>query len=204
MKTLDIGFWTKKRQVVNNSYDFNEHWKEIIEKFRVRIENYYFFPIDSIIASNKLRGEGFTILTIQCVLIEMFAAFKYGKIYKFDKRASDPNFTYRGSGDCLIPFLHSEEIFENHFYKFINGDKKKDYPFSAMEFYKKVRCGLMHEAQTKGEWIVNAKKTYQDDDVIFITKDSEKNKISIDRNILQKLLKIYFQDYLFNLSQESP
>ncbi|MFA6712159.1 MAG: hypothetical protein WCS33_05580, partial [Candidatus Caldatribacteriota bacterium] len=80
MKTLDIGFWTKKRQVVNNSYDFNEHWKEIIEKFRVRIENYYFFPIDSIIASNKLRGEGFTILTIQCVLIEMFAAFKYGKI----------------------------------------------------------------------------------------------------------------------------
>ncbi|TDE18401.1 hypothetical protein [Dyadobacter psychrotolerans] len=148
---LDLNFWSEERKIVRNSYDFNEHWAEIVKRFEARINDFYFSPIDRIKDPNELKGEGFTILTIQCALIEMFAAFKYGKIHKFDKKNIDPKYNYKTANECFIPFLHSEQIFENHFYKFDNNGKKLcDEPFSATEFYNKVRCGLMHEARTKG------------------------------------------------------
>lgn len=200
---LDVAFWTAKRQVVRNSYDFSDHWNEVIEKFKARIDDFYFAPIDKVKDPNKLKGEGFTILTIQCALIEMFAAFKYGKIHKFNKNGTDPNFTYKRADDCFIPFLHSEPIFENHFYQYVNANKIDDQPFSATEFYNKVRCGLMHEARTKGEWVINAKRTYQGDETIYITRDAINNKISIDRTILNKHLRKYSQDYLNSLSQDN-
>ncbi|MEG1402281.1 hypothetical protein [Bacteroides sp.] len=200
---LDIDFWTTKRQVVRNSYEISEHWNEIIERFKSRIEDFYFSPIDKVKDPNKLKGEGFTILTIQCALIEMFAAFKYGKIHKFNKSGNDLNFTYKRADECFIPFLHSEPIFENHFFKFDNGNKLDDQPFSATEFYNKVRCGLMHEARTKGEWVINAKKTYKGDEVVFLTRDTVTNRISIDRTILNKQLKKYFEDYLFSISENT-
>lgn len=133
----------------------------------------------------------------------MFAAFKYGKIHKFNKNGTDPSFTYKRADDCFIPFLHSEPIFENHFYQYVNVTKIDDQPFSATEFYNKVRCGLMHEARTKGEWIINAKRTYIGDEVIYITRNTTNNKISIDRTILNNQLKKYFQDYLISLSQDN-
>jgi hypothetical protein len=200
---LDINFWTTKRELIRNSYGFNENWAEIIERFKGRIEDFYFSPIDRVKDPNKLKGEGFTILTIQCALIEMFAAFKYGKIHKFNKNGTDPNYTYKRADECFIPFLHSEQIFENHFYKFENGNKLDDQPFSATEFYNKVRCGLMHEARTKGDWVVNAKKSYKGDEINFISINTTTNRISIDRTILNKLLKKYFQDFINSLSQDN-
>lgn len=198
---LDKTFWTAKRQVVRNSYDNMEHWNEIIERFKTRIEDFYFTPIEKVKDPNKLKGEGFTILTIQCALIEMFAAFKNGKIHKFNKNVNDPAYTYKRADDCFIPFLHSESIFENHFHRFDNGDKVVDQPFSATEFYNKVRCGLMHEARTKGEWVINAKKIYQINEVVYITRDTINSTISIDRTILNNRLKNYFGEYLNNLAQ---
>lgn len=203
IQILDNKYWIDKREIIKNNYDFNEQWVEIIERFKTRIENFYFNPIDKVKHSNDLKGEGFTILTIQCALIEMFASFKHGKIHKYNKRPTDPSFYYKNSDECFIPFLHSEKIFENHFYKIEIDEKIIDQPFSAGEFYNKVRCGLMHEARTKGEWIINAKKEYNGDESIYISVDSTRNKIIIDRTILNKYLKKYFQNYLSELKQDN-
>jgi hypothetical protein len=200
---LEKNFWISKRQIVRNSYEINDNWLEIIEKFKTRIENYYLIPIDNVREPSRLKGEGFTILTIQCALIEMFAAFKYGKIHNHSKRAGRPNYEYKLSNECFIPFLHTESIFENHFYKIEHGEKIINQPFSATEFYNNVRCGLMHEARTKGNWIINAKKKYEGNETIFISNDSLKDKISIDRSILNKQLKEYFTDYLNKISENS-
>jgi hypothetical protein len=201
VQILDINFWSAKRQLVKSSYDINEDWEEIIERFEARIENFYFKPIKTVKNLNLFKGEGFTILTIQCALIEMFAAFKYGKIHKFDKNNTDPNYTYKRADACFIPFLQSESIFENHFYTNQNGNKVADQPFSATEFYNKVRCGLMHEARTKGDWVINAKIDYEGQETTFITQKA--NKISVDRTVLNKLLKQYFNQYLNNLRQDN-
>lgn len=200
---LDKNFWVNKRQVVRNSYDSTLHWHETIERFKVRVEDFYLNPIERVKDPNKLKGEGFTILTIQCALIEMFAAFKYGKIHKFNKNNTDPNYTYKRADECFVPFLHTEQIFENHFYIFDNGNKLEDQPFSAIEFYNKVRCGLMHEARTKGKWVINAKVIYQGNEMVYITQDTTNNTISIDRTVLNKRLKSYFNQYLNDLAQKT-
>lgn len=201
---LEKDFWVSKRQIVRNKYGISPDWLEVIEKFKTRIEHYYLNPIENIKEPARLKGEGFTILTIQCALIEMFSAFKYGKIHNHNKRGALPHFEYKLANDCFISFLHSEPIFQNHFYKIEQGEKILNQPFSAREFYNNVRCGLMHEARTKGNWVINAKKNYQGDETIFISKDDLKNKISIDRTILNKQLKKYFSDYLDKISQDTP
>jgi hypothetical protein len=196
----DKEYWTVTRKELDNSYQFRDTWKTVIDRFESRINDYYFNPIEKVKDPNKLKGEGFTILTIQCALIEMFASFKVGKIHNHRKRGNNPLFEYKGSHECFIPFLHSEPIFENHFFNNLN---EPDKPFVANEFYDKVRCGLMHEARTKEEWVINAKAKYDGTETIFITQNTVTGKISVDRNILNKQLRKYFKDYLTKLSENS-
>lgn len=60
-------------------------WDEAFEKFfRTRIETRYFGPIRLLQEMNKNNGEGFSIVTIQCSLIEFFASTIEGKGYKQD------------------------------------------------------------------------------------------------------------------------
>jgi len=201
---LDKSKWINLRQNVRNSYDFHPPWNDIIEKFKGRITDFYFGPIEKVKDPGKLKGEGFTILTIQCALIEMFAAFKVGKIHNHRKNNTDPAFEYKYADDCFIPFLHSEKIFENHFFVIDpTGLKVTNQPFNANQFYNKVRCGLMHEARTKGEWVINAKRSYIGNEIIFITNNLATGTVSIDRTILNKQLKNYFEQYLQKLSLEN-
>lgn len=204
---LDKRIWIESREILNNSYEFNDTWESVIELFRNRIYDFYFNPIRRIKDPNKLRGEGFTILTIQCALIEMLAAFRYGKIHNYQKgNRGVPiyDYEYKGADECFIRFLQSEEIFENHFYRVVPGlPNQVNQPFSANDFYNKVRCGLMHEARTKGEWLINARLFYEKDKTIFITANIENNTISVDRTILNKLLEKYFKSYLIELSESN-
>jgi len=198
---LDRNHWHLLRAKLRNNYDYNDNWRNVIELFRQRIENYYLAPINKIKDPGALKGEGFTILTIQCALIEMFAAFKSGKIHNHRKLAGGPSFEYKIADDCFINFLQTETIFENHFYTMIGGQKIPNNPFSAKEFYSSVRCGLMHEARTKGSWVINAKKTYLGNERIFITQVN--GTIRVDRTILNNLLNEYLQNYLAQLAVQN-
>ncbi|AWK04788.1 hypothetical protein HYN56_11355 [Flavobacterium crocinum] len=199
---LDKNQWQLLRTNFNNNYDYNDDWKNIIELFRTRIENYYLSPINKIKVPGILKGEGFAILTIQCALIEMFAAFKSGQIHNYRKNGNRPSFEYKVADHCFINFLQTEKIFENHFYRYSAGGVKiLNDPFKAKDFYSSVRCGLMHEARTKGSWVINAKRVYKGTERIFITEDS--GTIRVDRNILSKLLNEYFDNYLLELSAQT-
>lgn len=196
---LDKRKWLKKRETLKNSYEINKTWNQVIDLFNNRITDFYFNPIEDIIKTKKLKGEGFTILTIQCALIEMFASFKSGKIHNYRKNPKGPKYEYKKSDECFISFLQSEEMFKDHFFQ---EDGTKDVPFKASDFYDKVRCGLMHEARTKGEWVVNSKREYLGNEKIFITKKGS-SEIRIDRTILNYQLKKYFEGYLDSLRQNS-
>ena len=200
---LDKNYWNAKRLELKNSYNINDCWRDVITRFESRIKNFYFNPIAKVKEPKDLNGEGFTILTIQCALIEMFAAFKYGRIHNYKKRGNKPKYLYRFADECFEPFLHSEPIFENHFHKFESGLRIDDQPYSAKTFYNEVRCGLMHEARTKGQWIVKAKRNYKGDETIFITPDTTENTIIVDRTILQIQLEKYFSSYLNMLLQDT-
>lgn len=119
-------------------------WKDIIKKFyQGRLQSRYFDPI------NKLQdgpsvGEGFAIVAIQCSLIEFLEGCVQGVNYKYLRR-----------GQTLGPHEYSDSM--GIFCSFLARDPfNRDFtPDLAEAFYRKVRCGVLHEARTYGTWLVH-------------------------------------------------
>lgn len=198
---LDKVTWTTERITLNNSYDYSVNWDKVIDLFEQRIKDFYFAPIDDILKTNKQQGEGFSILTLQCALIEMFAAFRVGKIHNRNKpKTGGLKYEYSSSSSCFVEFLQTEEIFKNHFFVIDNnGIKQPNQPFNANQFYDRVRCGLMHEARTKQDWLITSAIKDVSKPNQFITENTAENTKSVNRTLLQKELKNYFKKYLLEL-----
>jgi len=199
--------WLKIRKKLNQQYVYDANWEYGIGIFRKRLHRKFFNPIQLIIDQNEIKGEGFTIVTVQCSLIEMFAAFKAGKIFNHSKNAASPKYEYKHSLKMFTSLLNENAIFENHFWEVDkNGNKNIDSPFNASDFYKNVRCGLVHEARTKGHWFINAVKLSGKASVktekIFLKKDSRGN-IKIFRTILHYRLLILFDQYCNDLKAQN-
>jgi hypothetical protein len=200
-KELDT--WTALRSDLNNNYDYSDKWREAVNLFNHRIINKYFNPIQSLIIPKIRQGEGFPIVTIQCALIETFAAFKEGLIYNHNKPdVGGLSYEYKDSRELFVKFLNTEPLFKGIFY---NTDKfgkiHNNAPFSGIHFYSQVRCGLMHEARTKGNWHINATLNDNPSDKKFI-KHTKKGNV-IYRTLFQIALTDYFGKYKAELLNES-
>jgi hypothetical protein len=135
------------------------------------------------------------MVTLQCALIETFATFREGKIYK-----KEPKFGYEYN-DCenmFSRFLGDENIFSDAFTRNNN----------ASSFYKGVRCGLMHSTKTTLGWKINASvEPYMENNPArqdinnesFFVSETGGIKI-IFRNQFQDVLVGYFNGYKSNLA----
>lgn len=199
---VEIERWKSVRAKIKDSYDYNDDWNQAINIFKNRLENKFFEPIENIINRRTFKGEGFTILTVQCALIESLASFRTGQIFNHKKNGDSPSFEYKQSGEIFENFLTSASIFKDNFYiESADGQIVKNTPYNAELFYKQVRCGLMHEAKTKGNWIINANSKHDKLDKIFLVERN--GKISILRTILHYRLKQYVNDYCEELKHEN-
>lgn len=203
MKKLikEVDNWKNLRTILVSSYGHSENWTEAVNLFDKRIQSKYFLPIDSLITNPNLRkqGEGFPIVTIQCALIETFAAFREGLIYNHNKPEFDGlTYEYRDSRELFVRFLNSALIFKDIFYTLDkNRNKQINIPFSAIQFYSHVRCGLMHETRTKGNWVINATANDNPSDKKFIKRGIKGNIIY--RTLFQIALINYFESYKSDL-----
>lgn len=122
-----------------------EIWKEAFRDFfKARLENRYFKPIEALGKMEQYEGEGFAIATLHCSLIEFLASALEGKSYRY-RRNSDPplgKHEYSNSRDMFVRFLRCRPPFNKMF-----ANER-----TAEDFYAGVRCGLLHEARTKGMW----------------------------------------------------
>jgi hypothetical protein len=120
-------------------------WTEAFDDFfRARLESRYFEPVRAIEKMGSDVGEGFAIVTLHCSLIEFLAATLVGKSYRYRRNGDPPlgEFEYSDSRGIFIEFIVNREPFRTIF---TNSD-------TAGDFYASVRCGLLHEARTKGQW----------------------------------------------------
>lgn len=200
----EISEWKRLRLKLNQQYTYDNKWEEAISLFSRRFKKKYFDPIQQLIDEGRLKGEGFTILTVQCALIEAFASLRTGMIFDHKKNKNSPKYTYSGSQEMFTGFLHTAAIFEHNFWiadPAGPGKRLINQPFDAEAFYKDVRCGLMHEARTKGNWIINAAplKYKTRTEKVFIEKGNQRLKIY--RTILHYRLKQYLKDYASDLQQ---
>jgi hypothetical protein len=118
--------------------------------FETRLSTRYLKPVETLRASKTTNGEGFSILAIHCSMIEFLESTLQGISYRFRRRTDPPlnNYEYSESGKVFIDFLSKRHPFSKVFDASL-----------AEDFYRGVRCALLHEARTKDGWLVKAKGT---------------------------------------------
>jgi hypothetical protein len=112
--------------------------------FQERLRLRYLNPIRVLREHGTFQGEGFSILTIQCSLIEFMESTVQGITYRHLRRgeALGP-YEYNTSVALFTEFLCHRHPFATQFTERL-----------ATEFYVSIRCGLLHEARTKNGWRV--------------------------------------------------
>ncbi len=107
-------------------------WDEAIGIFKARINERYIEPVQVLLNMEEVKAAskrkyGFTILAINCLLVETLWAFKGGLTDTKSK-----------SQKAFTEFLQSEEEF-----KFTESQAKR--------FYLDFRCGILHQAEICGQ-----------------------------------------------------
>lgn len=160
-------------------------WEAAFEDyFRPRLALRYLDPIKVLQDNGTYQGEGFSIAAIQCTLIEFLESARQGLKYRYLRNGEKlgPN-EYSSSKTIFISFLCNREPFSNTF------DEA-----SAVDFYAGVRCGLLHEAQTKNGWKIWAKGP---NDIVADVKEH-----IVFRDNFQSALLSYVESYKYALLQD--
>ena len=167
---VDAAVWQRLKLDDPNSAD----WVTAIDILAARIHERYIEPVDFLIASeaNKPASErrfGFTVLAIDCLLVETLGAFIEG----FED-------TNGKSKKTFCAFLRTRKQFAA---EFTTDDLTKN-------FYEQFRCGILHQAEIGGE-----SKVWSVGPLLRL----ESSAITINRNKFHECLKAEFQTYLSEL-----
>jgi len=124
-------------------------WRKLFEDyFLTRLNLRYLEPIGTLQNKGKLQGEGFSIVAIQCSLIEFLESTVQGITYKRKTRGVTlGQYEYFSSSEVFQTFLTTRAPFAAEF-----TDQAL-----AEDFYDGVRCALLHEARTRNGWRIRAK-----------------------------------------------
>ena len=108
---------------------------KVAEALRRRFTERYIEPVTpSDDKCNRKPVHGFTIMAVSCLLIESFESFRQG--WANSNGQSQLAF-------CLFFDGHNDfATFRGH----------------AAQFYKNVRCGILHQAETTGGWKITRKE----------------------------------------------
>jgi len=156
--------------------------------YLTRIDTRYLLPIASIQRDDTESGEGFAIVALFCSLIEFLESCERGYNFRLLKK-----------GEKLQPFEYTQREAGGYFKDFLKTRK----PFNTKirkelvdSFYSDVRCGLLHEARTKGGWLISTKESVGE---LVHNKAGRK---TLFRNQLILALKKYFVDYRTRLLKD--
>ncbi|EKT3964127.1 hypothetical protein AAIP55_001649 [Flavobacterium psychrophilum] len=121
--------------------NYNMYWDEAYKYFELRICTRYLKPIDAILNMKFYNGEGFAVVNLQCSLIEMIESFINGWVFDYPNFINPKGIILNGNDKIFKSFFNNRVPFKNYTPK-----------ISGKRFYVDVRCGLLHEAQTKNNW----------------------------------------------------
>ena len=170
--------WRLLEGKIKQNFDNDRLWEDAYRFFEERMLHRYICPAEQIQRNSSIVGEGFSITAILCTLIESLETFYCGRCYKYDKPRKHHEYGNGKSKELFVNFLSTREPFKQVF----------DEPL-AKEFYKNVRCSLLHEAAIKGGWVIRI------DTVSLIEKDPDKTKTVLNRKLFLDYMKKYIEDY---------
>lgn len=195
VREVSLAFnWTKTR--VQSCLD-NAQREELVRFMSERYNERFFGPIHSLRqASGNHRGFGFAVMSLCSLLVETIQCYREGfpssdegelkELSKMPENAAAPA-TFRLSA----PFKAGSRVIFKSF--FSCPEHQRFLPGVDGEiFFKKIRCGLLHQAQTKDGWRVTRTGSFWDS-----------GNSSINRDEFSMRLEQCFNGYLEDLSAES-
>lgn len=170
--------------------------QELVRFLGERYTERFFSPIRCLReAPGNEQGYGFAIMALCCLLVETIQCYREGL-----PSSSDNDLDYmeklplNNDPEYKLPTPRPFKEGKDPFVIFFRDDRHKTYfpDVDGEEFYKKIRCGLLHQAQTKGSWRLGRTGKYWD--------AAEK---SINRDEFAQRLRECFEGYLRELSEHS-
>lgn len=175
---IDVAEWKSARESLISGIFFGKSeradWEAAFELLHTRIKTRFLNPIDWILEKGLDVGEGFSVVALQCILIEFLEAFYQGKI--FTTSESPRNFEYNSSRQLFCDFLMKHEPFSDHFASKAN----------ANGFFDNIRYGLLHEAATKETSRINNAPAHNM--IVFFESNDPSNMRIYRENFYQALL----------------
>ncbi|MES9852798.1 MAG: hypothetical protein ABW170_13340 [Candidatus Thiodiazotropha sp. L084R] len=135
--------WKLLESQIRNDFNNVDLWNQALDIFELRLNERYINPAEIIQNNLSVTGEGFSIITLLCSLIEALETFHEGKCYKYEKPRTNTEYGNGKSQSLFVKFLTKRQPFSNIF------DEEL-----AKDFYKNIRCALLHEAMTKNGWTI--------------------------------------------------
>lgn len=164
----------------------NDNWKKAVAIFDNRYSYRFIRQIDTLrhnTVSQAAIYSGFAIMSINCLLIETLNQFYYG-VKDTDELKKDKTIKHiENIKDTFVDFLTTSTNFNGAF------DKQ-----SSELFYYHIRCGLLHQAETKMSSTIHIDKK-QKNLVEKIYDDKTVTGISIRRDLFTDCLFAEYSDY---------
>lgn len=163
------------------------NWTKAIDIVKDRFYSRYFNPIEKLINSTDKsisNNCGFIIMSTDCLLVETINQF------------------YMGIGSTEEMYSRNNWMaFRDFFCHSSNFTEFKANRNLVNIFYKQIRCGLLHQAETKSLSLINIKEK-SIVKAIDNLEDYSKG-IVINRNLFHQALKGDFDKYIENLSDHT-
>ncbi|MEI7503869.1 MAG: hypothetical protein WCJ61_11350 [Paludibacter sp.] len=202
LKQEKIDWLSIRKEIFSVRFNHNRKnpiWDKAIDLFETSIENKYLFPLDHVQVNGDEDGEGYSIISIISILIEVLASYRYGQIFQRDPVEE---YEYNDSKNLYKGFLKDIPDFKRSF----EGIKlRSEYDVENfdcyLDFYWNVRCSLLHGGQLRNNWIISSYESNDKNDIIFIKERGDKKVIY--RNILINVINSYFTDYITILRNDN-
>lgn len=145
----------------------SDDWDKAIEIFEDRFRERYFSPINLLIHNPELNG--FAIMALNCLLVDTF--------YQFEEGLEQTN----NNRECYVNFLKS------HLSSIVASENM------AKRFYKDIRCGILHSAQTNNGSML----AFENGRAIEYINGHTSIKVNV--KVFSYEMINYFQSYIYRL-----
>lgn len=178
-----------------------DSWDKAIKIFQDRMEGRFIKQIE-VLDKNPDREiglyAGFAIMPLICLFIETIEQFWTGNIET--KRQSTQKKRFRITKPCNSKISNDSKAFYSFFQRSEELKKFFDSEEKADVFYRKIRCGLLHQGQTKGKSLIHVRK---DEPILsWIDSDNIESGVSINRHKffdeVYNVYKLYVQKLMEN------
>lgn len=153
-------------------FNSEQDWEEACKIFYDRFNSRFLKPVEMI---EDYEFSGFAIMALDCLLIETYQQFLNGE--KESKYGSEENF---------------KQFFNNTNFKEDFDDEK------AKMFYKQIRCGILHQAETK-----KSSKIKMSPELPIVKFTKGKDGLIINRKKFHKKLISIIDSYIEDLKNPS-